>query len=109
MSKKDDDHQISIDYILTDDPTDGNFIFLPQQLSPEKKLILAVLNNGIHQYLDNYRKMNRYQINQFKEAQTWIDSEDMSYIYTFESCCSVMGLDSDSIRNKLHKIINPYL
>lgn len=99
----------SVDRILIDDPTDANFTFSSKKLGPEERLMLAVFENGIDQFKKNYRQLNRHQVNQFNEARKWIDSVDTSYLYSFESCCHVLGIDTNAIRLGLSKLINPHL
>jgi hypothetical protein len=70
-------------------------------LSGEKRLMAAVLADAIHLYLGRARWRNgRHQVD-FREAATWIESEDRTSLLAFENVCDVLQLDAGRVRRAL--------
>ncbi|HKY07354.1 MAG TPA: hypothetical protein VJQ55_03895 [Candidatus Binatia bacterium] len=70
-------------------------------LEPEQRLMLAVLEDGIHCYLENLdaRTAKRSQI--FKEAADWITAREWDWVFSFESVCDALGLNPEYVRQGL--------
>lgn len=70
-------------------------------LEPEKKLMLAVLQDAI----DCFRKnvfSNREKKNElFHEAEAWILDDDDSDLFSFENICEVFDIDPAYLRKGL--------
>lgn len=74
----------------------------PQWL-PEKKLMLAVLDDAILCYR-KYRSANKGKERRlFREAQEWIFDEQDDRIFSFESVCACLGIDPGWIRKGLNQ------
>ena len=71
------------------------------RLEPETRLMLAVLEDGIDCYQDNFIPRNAAQRRLFDEAKEWIFSRDGDWIFSFENLCEVLGLNAAYLRQGL--------
>lgn len=67
-------------------------------LSPEKLLMLAVLENAVACIRGNARAPNSLV---FREAAEWILDERADWLFSFENICAVLELDADYLREGL--------
>jgi len=65
---------------------------------PEKNLLIAILQDAIHDYRKYYRARDREGKGHFREAQKWIMAGGDNWIFSFDSICELLGLDPDYIR-----------
>jgi hypothetical protein len=72
-------------------------------LEPEKALLLAVLDDGVRCFQDNILSQNKKKQLLFDEARDWIFSDDSSWVFSFVSICSLLGLDPGYIRRGLRR------
>ncbi len=70
---------------------------IPQQA--EIRLMLAVLEDAINCYQDNFFAINKKRIQLFKEAEEWFTNDDASWIFSFVSICSILNLEPDYFRS----------
>ena len=71
------------------------------QLSGEKSLMLAVLEDGIRcfqEHLTNPRSNPRLLS---KEAEVWIRAVDYEWPFSFNNVCETLGIDPDALRGSL--------
>jgi hypothetical protein len=68
-------------------------------LDPEKKLMLALLENGI-EYFQKYIDGNRpREKRRFREAEEWImDKSATGWCFSFENACEMLRLDPEYVR-----------
>jgi hypothetical protein len=66
-------------------------------LEPEKRLMLAVLEEAVR----TYRKYLFTQHRLFSEVEEWFLEEDSDWLFSFESICNVLGLNPNHIRRRL--------
>jgi len=67
-------------------------------LVPEKRLLLAVLEEAIatvQRYVVAERRRGRRL---YREAEAWVLSDDMSWPCTFRRICDALGIDPDYLR-----------
>lgn len=68
----------------------------------ERRLMIAVLEDAV----DVYRKLAGARDNRrralFEDAEAWLESNDRTWIFSFENICDVLGLDSGYLRRGLH-------
>lgn len=69
----------------------------------ERRLLLAVLEEAVHTYCKYCQVRTRREKQLFGEVQEWIWSRDTHWLYAFESICSYLGFDPDSIRKGLQR------
>jgi len=72
-----------------------------EALSPERRLMAAVLEDAVHVYRTLAAATTPRQRALFADAEAWIESEDRSWIFSFESICDHLGLDPDYLRRGL--------
>lgn len=72
-----------------------------EALSPERRLMAAVLEDAVHVYRVHAAAASARQRCLFEEAEAWIESEDRSWIFSFESICDHLGIDPDYLRRGL--------
>ena len=66
--------------------------------------MIAVLEDAVDVYrkLAGARDARRQQL--FRDAEEWIESEDRSWIFSFQNICDVLGIESEYLRRGLHAI-----
>ena len=70
-------------------------------LEPEKRLMLAILEDGIHCYRDNLNASGGKKKRDFDEASAWIVDADGDWVFSFESVCEALGLNPQYLRQGL--------
>jgi hypothetical protein len=70
-------------------------------LTPEKKLMLAVLESVVHDFQRYRLASGRRGKPLFREAQEWLASQEENGIFSFVGICYALGIDSDYVRKGL--------
>ena len=70
-------------------------------LEPEKRLMLAVLEDAVVCFQKHVLAQNRRGKAAFREAEDWILEQGSDWLFSFEDICEVLGLDPDYIRQAL--------
>lgn len=78
----------------------GAFI-LPANLQPEKRLMLAVLEEAVVTYMRYAATDDSMRPADFHEAAEWIASPEEKWPFSFVSICHVLGLEADVVRRGL--------
>ena len=88
----------------------GSFLATPPtavaeriRTQPECHLLWAVLREGIETYMKYATATNRRGQRLFKEVETWIVTDDPTWLCSFISICHVLGLDPDYLRTGLKR------
>jgi hypothetical protein len=70
----------------------------------ERRLMIAVLEDAVDVYrkLAGARDARRQQL--FRDAEEWIESDDRTWIFSFQNICDVLGIESQYLRRGLHAI-----
>lgn len=71
--------------------------------SPEKRLMLAILQDAVDEYMKNALSQGRRRKRLFKETEEWIWSPDRSWLFSFENICEAFDLDPDNLRQGLER------
>jgi len=85
-------------------------IILPVQFADhdtnqgEKRLMLAVLEEAVATFQRNTHAKTRRGQRLFREAEEWIQSEDVSWTFAFENVCHTLGLDPEYLRGGLVRL-----
>lgn len=67
-------------------------------LEPEKKLMLAILEDAIWCYQSGLLARGKRRKRLFSEAQEWIMEENSSWIFSFDNVCDVLGFNPKYVR-----------
>ncbi len=70
-------------------------------LEPEKKLMLAVLEDAIVCFQQKKRGPTKNNKSDSKKAEEWIFEKNNHWLFSFESICETLGLNPMSIRERL--------
>jgi hypothetical protein len=67
----------------------------------ERRLLLAVLEDGIRAYLKNARATHGRPLNLRREAFTWLTTDDQSDVFSYECICETLGIDAGRLRQRV--------
>src|SRR2546426_11068000 len=67
----------------------------------ERRLLLAVLEDGIRTFLKNAHASHGRAFNLRREALTWLSTEDRSDVFAFENICEALGIDASRLRQRV--------
>jgi len=68
-----------------------------------RRLMWALLKDTLFSY-QTYTNAHTVQGQRlFREAEKWLESDDTRWVFSFQSVCAVLGIDSDYLRNELHR------
>jgi len=70
---------------------------------PECHLLWAVLREGIETYMKYATATNRRGQRLFTEVETWIFTDDPTWLCSFLSICHVLGLEPEYLRTGLQR------
>ena len=70
-------------------------------LEPEKRLMLAILEDAIHCFQDNILARNVRGRRLFEEAEEWIVEVDDNWVFSFENICETLGFSPAYVRQGL--------
>ena len=72
-------------------------------LSAERRLVVAVLEDALHCYLKYADAENPKQRQLFLDAEEWIMGNHPTWFFSFPNVCDTLGLDPDYMREGLTK------
>src|SRR5213593_659277 len=67
----------------------------------ERRLLLAVLEDGIRTLLKNARATHGRAFNLRREALIWLTTDDRSDVFAFENICEALGIDASRLRQRV--------
>ncbi len=70
---------------------------------PEKRLMLAVMEDAITTFQKSVHGATRRQRRLLKETEEWIGSTDTSWPFSFENICIALDIESDYMRSGLRR------
>ena len=68
---------------------------------PEKRLMLAVLEDAIRYYQDNWFSRNSKRKRIFDETEEWILTPESDWVFSFVHVCETLGLSPAYLRGGL--------
>lgn len=68
---------------------------------PEKRLMLAVMEDAIATFQRSVPEANRQQRRLLRETEEWIQSSDASWPFSFENICAALNIEADYLRSGL--------
>jgi hypothetical protein len=72
-------------------------------LTGEQLLMCAILEDAVDAYLQHAAATRPDLQERFAEAERWVESEDRSWLYAFETICDYLGLEVDYLRSGLRR------
>jgi len=70
-------------------------------LEPEKRLMLALLDDALKCFQKHMRAKTRRRKKLFNEVERWFRERDDADVFSFEQVCAVLGLSSGYVRRML--------
>ena len=70
-------------------------------LEPEKKLMVAILEDGIACFQKYLFARDGKGKGLFREAESWVEAKGSEAVFSFESVCESLGLDPNYLRRGL--------
>lgn len=70
-------------------------------LEPEKRLMLAILEDAIDCFQDNVLAQGGRKKKLFREAEEWILAENNDWLFSFENICEILGFNPRYVRQGL--------
>jgi len=70
-------------------------------LEPEKRLMLAILEDAINCYQDNLLAKRGREGRLFTEAEEWILESSSDWIFSFKNICETLGFNPEYVRQGL--------
>jgi hypothetical protein len=67
----------------------------------ERRLLLAVLEDGIRTFLKNARATHGRAFNLRREALCWLTTTDQADVFSFEHICEALGIDAGRLRQRV--------
>jgi hypothetical protein len=72
------------------------------QREPERRLMVAILEDAVSCLSINARQCTLQQRKQFEEARHWVSADEESdWIFSFHNICEALGLDASYVRQGL--------
>ena len=68
---------------------------------PEKRLMLAILEDGIFCYLDNLHATGSKKKRLFEDAAAWIAENEGDWVFSFASVCDALDINPQYVRQGL--------
>ena len=72
-------------------------------LEPEKKLMLAVLEDAVNCFQDNVLARGGTRKRLFDEVEEWFTDDDDNRLFSFENICEELGLNHHYVRQGLRR------
>ncbi len=70
-------------------------------MEPEKRLMLAVLEDAVRSFQDNIAAESEAKKKLFAEAEAWFLEQDADWVFSFENICEALGLTPQYVRRGL--------
>ncbi len=67
----------------------------------ERRLLLAVLEDGIRTFLKHARATHGRGLNLRREAFSWLNTDDRVDVFAFENICEALGIDAGRLRQRV--------
>src|SRR4030095_8216923 len=83
---------------------DGEWLFKPRELRPEKKLFAAVLEDAWKCFEENVASTNIKRQLICNEARFWFGDRSTHWIFAFENVCYILDISPDPIRRQVNRI-----
>ncbi len=79
-------------------------VFQSRQISPEKRLMIAVLDDAVQSFFAGIRRRKSADLRHFREAEEWIMDSRSDRVFSFDWICNLLGFDPAYLRSGLEKM-----
>jgi NDP-sugar pyrophosphorylase family protein len=76
-------------------------IYRSRPLSPERELMVAVLEEALADYQRCFSARDKKARKRFAEAERWIEDTDSEWIFSFINCCEALAVEPGYLRQGL--------
>lgn len=73
-------------------------------LSPEQRLMLAILEDAVYTVLKYAGTKNRRAQRLVRDAERWMALSDRRWVFSFENICAVLGIEAEVLRARLRRL-----
>jgi hypothetical protein len=80
---------------------DFSRIYRSRPLSPERELMVAVLEEALADYQRCFSARDKKARKRFAEAERWIEDTDSEWIFSFINCCEALAVEPGYLRQGL--------
>ena len=70
---------------------------------PEKRLMLAILQDAVNCYRDKVQTQNRKGKRLFAETESWVVESNGNWIFSFDNVCEALSLNPEYVRQGLSR------
>jgi hypothetical protein len=77
------------------------------QLDPEKRLMLAILQDAVVCYRRNSAAQLGKRRQLFLEVESWIKDQESDYLFSFNNICEALGINQDYLMHGLSRTRDP--
>jgi hypothetical protein len=74
-----------------------------EHLEPERALIVAILEDAVHNYRKYREARDREGKERFREAEEWLMEDGNDWIFSFDHVCEFLDLAPDYVRRGLRE------
>ncbi len=82
-------------------PEDFIQVYRTRPFSPERKLMVAVLEEALIDYQRCSNAHDNKERERFAKAEAWILETDTEWLFSFVNCCEALGIAPDYLRQGL--------
>lgn len=75
----------------------------PDRADGTRRLMWAILKDTLSCYHAYADATTVHGQRLFREAERWLHSSDLSWMFSFENVCTVLDIDSETLRNELRR------
>ena len=68
-----------------------------------RRLMWAILKDGLRDFQNHATAHSVYEQRRFRDADRWIRSRDVRWVFSFETICGVLGIDCDYLRREVRR------
>jgi hypothetical protein len=72
------------------------------EYDPERRLMVAVLEQGVNDYVKHVAARDPKQLELWRDAEEWVEDRDARWLFSFENICNVLDIEPDYVRRGLH-------
>lgn len=66
-----------------------------------RRLMWAILKDTLRCYQNHFEGHSVQSQRLYREAWRWIQSDDVTWVFSFENVCAVLGVDAERLRTEL--------